>query len=479
MIHKRFLWSTGRRFLTFFLAMGLALSLIPPQKGFALESDRFDPEARMLYRLGLFYGNSAETYLPGLDAALDRQTGVVLLLNLFGDMNAVQAQFSGETERILSAFGDASAISPWARPYMAYAVSMGLLAGTPDKKLLPASPLSGKAFAAMLLRRMGYPGDPALFNQSLELLDKKGAILGEELTLFNKNQLLKGDAVGMAYKTLFGVIPSGDLVVEQLVRDGTVDADKAVSQRLLAYTEPGVTGPLTWNEGPLKSPEGEDVLYMAILDGLLNMEEKIVLPVHLYPASSDKIFRLIEQVVLENPVILYYSGCTYNKTTGLLELNYREDRETGLAHSKVLREKALIVLNEVISPGMSAYDKALAIHDYVVENCAYDYENYTLGQIPPASYSAYGSLVLGVAVCEGYAEAMQLLLSRAGVESRILLGTSRDVSHAWNLVKLNGEYTHIDATWDDPVTSDGTQLLLHDYFNLTDEEIGADHNWAR
>ena len=36
--------------------------------------------------------------------------------------------------------------------------------------------------------------------------------------------------------------------------------------------------------------------------------------------------------------------------------------------------------------------------------------------------------------------------------------------HVWNLVYLNDKWLNLDVTWDDPVTSNGTDMLMYDYY---------------
>ena len=117
----------------------------------------------------------------------------------------------------------------------------------------------------------------------------------------------------------------------------------------------------------------------------------------------------------------------------------------------MLEQKIESVVKELITPSMTDYQKELAIHDYLIENCEYDVEGYESGKIEADSFNAYGALCLGVAVCEGYAEAAALLLNRAGVETLVITGDSRGEKHAWNIVKIDGDYYHLDVTWNDPV----------------------------
>lgn len=132
------------------------------------------------------------------------------------------------------------------------------------------------------------------------------------------------------------------------------------------------------------------------------------------------------------------------------------------------------IMGSVVKPGMSDYEKELAIHDYLVTHCYYS-EN--ADQNPGSEiYRAYGALVNGNAVCNGYAEAYQLLLSCAGVECKFVTGSADGIDHAWNLVQIDGQWYHVDATWDDPKPDLGKECV-HPYFNVTDEAMRVSHVW--
>lgn len=117
--------------------------------------------------------------------------------------------------------------------------------------------------------------------------------------------------------------------------------------------------------------------------------------------------------------------------------------------------------------GRSEYSRALWLHDWLIYNADYD-ETYTY-------YYADGVLLRGTGVCQSYALAYDLLLHEIGIETIYLSGTANGGGHAWNLVKLDGSWYHIDCTWDDP-TGGGHEN--HSYFGLTDEQMSLDHSWA-
>lgn len=139
------------------------------------------------------------------------------------------------------------------------------------------------------------------------------------------------------------------------------------------------------------------------------------------------------------------------------------------------------VMDTQIHPGMTDFQKELALHDYLVTHCKY---SETLADSEKSDiYRAYGALVNGDAVCNGYAEAMDILLRCAGINSKFVIGTASGtggdwIDHAWNLVELDGNWYHLDSTWNDPVP-DQEGLTVHPYFNVTDDILSQNHKWEK
>ncbi len=160
-----------------------------------------------------------------------------------------------------------------------------------------------------------------------------------------------------------------------------------------------------------------------------------------------------------------------------LEFLYMEDTETIQQWRQETEEQVLLLCTTLFSLDMPDWEKELVIHDYIVENCTYDQDAESSGDYTSAN-TAYGCLVEGSAVCEGYAEAANLLFRVAGLTSYYVEGAGESADHAWNCVQIDGEYYWVDVTWDDPVPAEGEEeTLKHTYFNLTDSELNTDHSW--
>lgn len=119
------------------------------------------------------------------------------------------------------------------------------------------------------------------------------------------------------------------------------------------------------------------------------------------------------------------------------------------------------------------YETALFLHDWLTTNAEYD-ESYT-------HYEPEGVLLHGRGVCDSYARAYQILLKEMGIESLFVSGTSRGQPHSWNLVRLGGQWTWVDVTWDDPVPEPGFEISFdsHAYFGLNDLLMARDHDWSQ
>lgn len=124
---------------------------------------------------------------------------------------------------------------------------------------------------------------------------------------------------------------------------------------------------------------------------------------------------------------------------------------------------------EIITDDMTDFEKALALHDYIINHAEYDLS-------APCFHGAEGVLLYGRGVCDSYAEAYYALLNKVGIENHIIYGTAGGGSHAWNLVKLDEEWYFIDCTWDDPLPNGNEN---HQYFGLTDELLRKTHTWEQ
>lgn len=124
------------------------------------------------------------------------------------------------------------------------------------------------------------------------------------------------------------------------------------------------------------------------------------------------------------------------------------------------------ILSSTVSSSNPDVINELTVHDYIVNNVRYVLDRNS-------DSPAYDALFNGSASCSGYTEVFQTLMDMAGISCIPVTGQAGGDNHIWNMVCLDGQWYHVDTTWDDPVGGDGT--VRHNYFNITDDDILLDH----
>ena len=219
----------------------------------------------------------------------------------------------------------------------------------------------------------------------------------------------------------------------------------------------------------------QNTLYNTIYHALVNVQEEV--DVSKFTKNSDVAFATLEKILGDHPEIYYFQheGSLF-WTNGKLELKYRYSTSEIQSMNKKLEQVANKVISQTITSGMSDFEKVKAIHDYVVLNTAYDYDNYLKDTISESSYHIDGVLLKGVAVCDGYAKTMVYLLNKIGIPVLYVTGSAGGELHAWNKVQIDGIWYSLDATWDDPVP-DKEGFVLYKYFLIPDSLLDDDHHW--
>lgn len=151
-----------------------------------------------------------------------------------------------------------------------------------------------------------------------------------------------------------------------------------------------------------------------------------------------------------------------------LNYNVAYEDEAIKRTEEIQNKLASIIAN---MPNGNDFEKIEYLHNYLVLNCTYS-ENAV------SPFTAYGALVEGKATCQGYADAMHLLLNAAGFTTCFAtgIGESEAVTHKWNYVLCSdGNWYVIDATWDDPEGKDDINYINYDYLMISDEILLTDH----
>ncbi len=175
----------------------------------------------------------------------------------------------------------------------------------------------------------------------------------------------------------------------------------------------------------------------------------------------------------QNPLILGVSGYRANATNTAVRVVYDDDAEVTAVKQEEIKQKVEEIVAEIIEPGMSELEKELAINEYLCNTCEYDnaaLENaaahdyaYVDSEFDD-SFTAYGALINGRCVCAGYAGAFKILADAAGLDAVVVTGVlDGNLPHAWNKVRVDGEWLILD------VTNNDSEFLVNALLNLPDE----------
>ena len=211
--------------------------------------------------------------------------------------------------------------------------------------------------------------------------------------------------------------------------------------------------------------------------------------------ATDKLKTAYNRVILSHPEFFWLSGSSLYKKqeskNGSVKVTFTAEPYLTDAEKKQYESKLDDVcdpLLEKINSLKSDYEKAVFIHDYIVDNTTYDKENADAvinagkGENPDkkllVSASLYGCFVDKKAICTGYAAAFMYLARKSGLEAVRINGESREsgVGHQWNCVKIENEWYYADVTWDDSDNEDnGAFGRSYEFFLITSDELALTH----
>lgn len=157
-----------------------------------------------------------------------------------------------------------------------------------------------------------------------------------------------------------------------------------------------------------------------------------------------------------------------------ISFTYSDDGRFSLIIEHIYDEEEITAINyivdakikEIIKENMTTEEKIKKIHDYVIDSTKYDtLKTDNIYDDTYKSNTAYGVLVQGYGICSGYSDTISIFLNKLGIENYKI---SND-THIWNLVHINGIWTHLDSTWDDPISD--RNINRDTYFLISYDEL--------
>jgi len=186
-----------------------------------------------------------------------------------------------------------------------------------------------------------------------------------------------------------------------------------------------------------------------------------------YCLATKDVSGVFHSVLNENPELFYVDGdFRYSYDSNVVTSLYPSYDSSYTDEDVDTYRAAVQAVVGMLDPNWSDAEKFLFLHDYLVTHCEYD--------LTYSRYSAYDALVVGSAVCQGYALAFNDLCTQSGISAAVI--TSQDLDHAWNLVAVNGEYCYVDCTWDDPSNHWYEGYCAHSNFLLSRNTFAKSHN---
>lgn len=440
-------------------AAGMGFSPVQTYQGQFVDvqpTDWYYDNVAALYSLGLTDGQgSTEYFVPAADITIAEAVTMAARLRslyVYGDSEEGPAAYAGGS---------------WYSPYTAYAKAVGIIGEEFDghytqpasraqvahilANTLPAAllePINEQAVTVGYASRRYISDVDAYtpYQQDILMLYRWGILSGADGTgSFLPEETIRRSEIAamitrMAYSDLritldwdftLAYSKTGTTLEELVTSTGTFhsapapDDDQAIDDNLRYMLSRGERR-MVLNYGPnnLTSQLAEDIM-AAFLDGVRSYAEQG------YNAVQ----------------------CSYSITSGSLALTFScslYDERMIDVYREATMEAAIQVHDQLWKEGritdtMSEYDKAKVYFTWLCGHCRYDYHSTASSM----SHSGYSALVDGLAVCDGYTAAYNLLLKLEGISCT----TASTTDHIWTVATLDGQTYHIDPTWGDQSSS--------------------------
>ncbi len=186
-------------------------------------------------------------------------------------------------------------------------------------------------------------------------------------------------------------------------------------------------------------------------------------------------------VFMDHPDIFYVDGYSYERYmfAGTVEkiiysANYTMTEEEIASANEIIAQYTEACLKG-LPVGAGDYEKVRYVYDFVILNTEYNVN-------APNNQNICSVFINRESVCLGYAKAVQYLLKELNVECSVVTGeVTTGEGHAWNLVKVNGQYYYVDATWGDASylsesgAADALSTINYDYLCITTQDLASTH----
>lgn len=190
--------------------------------------------------------------------------------------------------------------------------------------------------------------------------------------------------------------------------------------------------------------------------------------------SMEEVYIARDHLILDYAEYYYMEAFLVLQDDGPVYLLQDNNALSGIDQElAIIRAEADGIL-AAVPQGAGEYETVKWFFEWLCRNVSY--EHTERDQIIPSVF------IDRKTVCTGYARAFQYLCNRVGIPCAIVMGRADNretppEDHAWNLVRLDGQYYWVDVTWGDPIGTENTPDAFIDYYYLctTDEFLFNTH----
>ena len=370
----------------------------------------------------------------------------------------------------LAQFADSGSVSDWARDAMSWCVETGCMNGKSADRLAPQDTIRIAEGLLMLYRAENGAEDNGTVavsswddvrNQLQQAITEAKQPASMELRMDVNTDTLEMD-VRNIYYALLSDQPELKYAYDLQVNCG---AD-GLLHCTISYM-PYRTGDY---------PEGFEGVEVDSLAGLVNTAQE-----HLEAASTPIRITNVELTVDDMSRALQQVGgsyflCQLNRDATEIVVSPLNGMSVAAARERLKEIQALAdaVIEKTVDAGMTDLERAEALYAYLTDTVRYDFRYYNdRDNMPYDSMTAYGALKDGLAICGGYAQALQVLFCSSGIPCYTVSGMLGSEYHMWNVAYVDGAWRYFDATSDRGMSQFGFRC-----FNVTAEDLTG-HDWDK